>query len=234
MVYLLDDLEAFDEKEIYAVLKWMPHQRREQFHRYHFWKDQRLCCLAYLLFLYGMLREKRGRFCDIYNVPFAFGEDGKPYLKKMESLHFNISHCNAAVACGISEYPIGVDVQEYETQADESVMQLVFSELEKKEIRESRFPEQRFTRYWTLKESYYKCIGTGLIDEMKEKNFAVGQGDLFQTDRFCFYTKAMPSYQLSVCEEKNFLIAAEVIPVAAQEIKRMVKRFKNESLGSII
>jgi len=224
MVYLLDELDEFNENEIYEMLKIMPLNRINQFHRYRFFKDKRLCILAYLLFLYGMMREEKWKMGDFIKVPFELGADGKPYLKGLESLYFNISHCDKSIVCGISEYPIGVDVQDYEEIVDENMMRFVFSDIEIKEIQESTDPERSFTRYWTLKESYYKCIGTGLLDDMRSKNFAVGQGDQFYIEGFYFYTRAMQSYQLSVCEEKENSESLGLIWVSAKEIKEMTKK----------
>lgn len=127
------------------------------------------------------------------------------YLKGMESLHFNISHCNKSVSCGISEYPIGVDVQDYEETVNENIMKLVFSDAEIKDIQKSAIPEKCFTRYWTLKESYYKCIGTGLLDDMKEKNFAIGAGDQFCVEGFCFYTKQCSPISYLCVKKKQIL-----------------------------
>lgn len=224
MVYLLDDLDVFEKKEIYEALQFMPLQRVKQFHRYRFFKDKRLCVLAYLLFLYGIMQEKKGRLHDFTKIPFELGTNGKPYLKGMQSFYFNISHCDKSVSCGISAYPIGVDVQDYEETVNENVMKLVFSDAEIKDIQKSVIPEKCFTRYWTLKESYYKCIGTGLLDDMKEKNLAIGAGDQFCLEGFCFYTKTMQSYQLSVCEEKTNSESIKLILVSAQEIKEMMKK----------
>lgn len=82
MVYLLDDLDVFEEKEIYEALQFMPLQRVKQFHRYRFFKDKKLCTLAYLLFLYGMMREEKGGLSDFTKVPFELGINGKPVFKR--------------------------------------------------------------------------------------------------------------------------------------------------------
>lgn len=134
------------------------------------------------LLSYG-LREEYGRD---YNVEQL--EGGKPYLPEAPYIYFNISHTKGMVVCGISEKEIGVDV-EYIREAREAVIHRICSEKERdyifggtgmrKGIKSDDNKEDvglkdisiRFTRIWTLKESYVKAIGKGLAFSMKEISF---------------------------------------------------------------
>jgi 4'-phosphopantetheinyl transferase len=100
---------------------------------------------------------------------FSVRRGGKPVLAgpvPEASLHFNLSHTPGLVACAISrEFEIGVDVESIERRIDLAALaQRFFSPAEAAEL--LSFPaagrQQRFHRYWTLKEAYIKAIGAGL------------------------------------------------------------------------
>ncbi len=225
MIYILDNIEEFNEDQINKAKKILPLERLKKFNQYIFFKDKRLSCLVYLLFLYGMMYEKKIDFYSLVGVQFSYNRNGKPYLKGMESIEFNFSHCDEAVACGISEYPVGVDVQGYEEIIDEDGMKIVFSKEEISDLKSSDSPEKKFARYWTIKESYYKCIGTGLTDTMNEKNFAVGNDDVFYVDNFCFHTQSFNRFQISVCEKNISSDQIGFIFVSHEKINLMIENF---------
>lgn len=84
------------------------------------------------------------------------------------ALHLNLSHSQGLLACTLSESPVGVDleVQRNRPRSDlDGLVQMVCSPQERLYL--DRLPDaatrQRvFTQLWTLKESYFKWLGTGL------------------------------------------------------------------------
>lgn len=98
---------------------------------------------------------------------WAFGEHGKPYITNHDGVHFNISHCNNAVAVGVSNLEVGIDVEGRRKFSD-SLLQRAFNEEEQAEILSSQEPQDTFAKLWTRKEAWFKWTGTGiLIDHLK-------------------------------------------------------------------
>ena len=136
---------------LHQALAEVCEQRREYALRYCQERDQRLCLAAYIL-LWRALRLEYG----IDEAPeFIYGNHGKPFLKGHPEIHFSLSHCPVAVACAVSDHPVGIDI---ETTAHYSieVARRVMNDDEILQIEASAQPEVTFTRLWTMKESLYK------------------------------------------------------------------------------
>ena len=127
------------------------------------------------LLLRGLLTEYG--FSDLPEI--SFGEYGKPFFKSYPSIHFNISHCDRAVACIISEQPVGIDV-ECINPFDKDLAEYISSAEELNDILTNRNPALAFTLLWTKKESLCKLTGKGLntrndIQSILTSNFAIFQ-----------------------------------------------------------
>jgi len=147
--------------ELPALLEALPPWRRENALSYRFDKDRYACAKAYLL-LKELLLDHYGIGED---VEFSFGQYGKPFLKKYPEIHFNFSHCPKAVFCAVGDTALGVDVEDI--QYDEDLAHTVFNGLEFQTIQDAEKPSEKFTEYWTKKESYLKLTGSGLADDLK-------------------------------------------------------------------
>ena len=88
------------------------------------------------------------------------GEHGKPFFPSLP-LHFSLSHSDAFVACALSDYEIGLDVQKNSVY-NEPLARRFFSPAEQRYIRECSDHNAAFTEIWCLKESYIKATGEGL------------------------------------------------------------------------
>lgn len=109
-------------------------------------------------------------------------ENGKPYYRKDERLHFNISHCKSAVAAAVSYYPIGIDVESVRKVKERTVKKCCGKE-EISYVFDGRANAQneagvlseaeteRFLKLWTLKESCVKMTGEGLQKPLNEVCF---------------------------------------------------------------
>ncbi len=141
-----------------AALERLPLWRRRQAESYRLPTDRLQCATAYLL------------LCEMLGVhhlsPFAYGEHGKPFLPEMPDLHFSLSHCPRAVMCATDNSPVGCDVEEIPSSLDAQLTDLCFTREEQQSIRESRNPQETFTRLWTRKEAFAKMTGMGLPDDL--------------------------------------------------------------------
>ena len=162
MIYINDDIYGFSAERIAECIENLPSQRREVALRYKHELGRRQCVLAYLLLCEGLEREY-----GITDKPvFSYGEHGKPSIIGHEDIHFNLSHCKTAVACAISDTPIGIDIESIR-DAKESVIRYAMNDDEARQILDSSNPALEFTKLWTMKESVLKLTGEGINDNMK-------------------------------------------------------------------
>jgi len=162
MIYINDDIDGFSIQSLEECIENLPSQRKEVALKYKHELGRKQCVLAYLLLCKGLDSEY-----GITDKPvFEYGEHGKPTIIGHEDIHFNLSHCKTAVACAISDAPIGIDIESIRP-VKESVIRYSMSDDEAKQIFESANPDIEFTKLWTKKESVLKLTGEGINDNMK-------------------------------------------------------------------
>lgn len=158
MIYIYNDLESFSENDYLWLLEKVPEQRADKCRRYRFFADQRTSLIAYLLLLWGAGREYGIRG----NIHLHTEKNGKPYAH-IPGLCFSLSHSREGVMCCVDSLDVGCDV-EY-TAKELFFPKYVFSREEYELVCSCPKPEAAFTKLWTLKEAYAKCLGTGLADD---------------------------------------------------------------------
>ena len=162
MIYINDDLDAFSIQKTEECIENLPLQRREKALKFRHELGRKQCVLAYLLLCNGLKSEY-----GITEMPdFEYGEHGKPSIIGHPDIHFNLSHCKTAVACAISDTPIGIDIESIR-DAKESVIRYAMNDDEARQILSSSNPALEFTKLWTMKESVLKLTGEGINDNMK-------------------------------------------------------------------
>ncbi len=122
-----------------------------------------------------LTRRMLSHFSDIPATDWHFdaGKHGRPEpasAMKHTGLRFNLSHANGMVACAVTlDHDIGVDVEwlERSNRFDEIAMRK-FAPSEVACFQSASDEERRktFFSFWTLKESYIKAIGKGLIEPL--------------------------------------------------------------------
>ena len=140
-------------------------EERRRCARYHFEKDRRMFAATRAL-----QRCVLSEYAAVEPTAWEFGvaAHGRPHVSRpQQALSFNLSNTHGLVACAVSRHAeVGVDVED-STRAGEvldtaesffapSETQALFS-IPSSERRE------RFFAYWTLKESYMKARGLGLL-----------------------------------------------------------------------
>ena len=125
----------------------------------------------------GLLFEEA---CEEYNITNLLdklkdGEHGKPFFDcdddqfpGEQRIHFNISHSGKQVMVGMSDTPIGVDIQEMKPlKAD--IASRYFTEKEQDLYFRASEEEcdKILYKIWCLKESYVKFTGKGLMEGLE-------------------------------------------------------------------
>ena len=189
MLYINDHIDNFDlEKGLAQVSP----ERREYALRYRKRHDQCLCVAAYMLLREGLAKEY-----GITDMPvFTNGHHGKPQLLGHPDIHFNISHCDEAAACIISDHPVGIDVESIKP-FDHDLAAETMNEKEIRDILSSPNPSISFTRLWTMKESLLKLTGEGITNNLHNL--------LNDSSNFIFTIQEFISkhFVLTICEMKK-------------------------------
>jgi 4'-phosphopantetheinyl transferase len=172
--------------DLEAALKEISAQRREQALKFKHELGQRLCVLAYQL-LKQLLREEYG---ITENPVFEYNDSGKPALVGHPEIFFNLSHCKEAVACVVSDHPVGIDVEGLR-QYKESLAEYCMNDAEQLQIKASEDPDKAFVRLWTMKEATIKLLGTTISNGMK---------DILVADRYKYTTVVRQRYIYSISE----------------------------------
>lgn len=146
-VYYLDCSALCNAQELTRILPLLDETRREKTQRYKIAERQAQSAGAGLLlrYLFG-------------DADYAYGKNGKPYLRDRQNLFFSLSHSEHHLVCAVADTEIGVDIEPVSTLRP-AVMRRCFTREEQEWIGDDA---TRFSRLWTMKEAYMKWTGSGL------------------------------------------------------------------------
>lgn len=162
-------------------------------------------------------------------------EKGKPYIPSLPSFHYSISHSGRFVALAAT-YPdlhaitpsdpaeIGIDIQQRGTlhSSIDALAQRYYTQEEAAFLshfaqdvpEQAAMKEELFYTFWSIKEAYLKCMGTGLAGRMD--SFSMEPSENYKdagvirdresgqvTARYLILTPPDPSYVMAVCVRIN-------------------------------
>lgn len=185
MTYIDDTIQHIDLQQ---ALLAVSDERRAYALRYKHELGQRQCVAAYLL-LQRALRQEFGIEGDLH---FTLGEHGKPALAEHPDIHFNISHCREAVACAISDQPVGIDI-ESTRRYHPMLLDYTMNDNERRQVTTAPRPDEAFIRLWTMKEAVLKLTGEGISRDLHT---------VLTDARYRFATTIHPTY---ICTTATFL-----------------------------
>jgi len=159
-VSVFDDMTLCTDQEVERMLPLVPEPRRSEALRFKH-TFGRFACLKSYLMLADLIREEFG----LEEFRMETGEHGKPFLPDHPDIHFNISHCQKAIAVVVSDKPVGIDVEAFRNFND-GLLDKSMNSTEKAEILNSDAPQETFASYWTRKEAVFKMQGTGITDNL--------------------------------------------------------------------
>lgn len=104
-------------------------------------------------------------------ISFDFNENKKPFIISQPDFHFNISHSGNWMTMILSNNPCGIDVEIIQPDFNfKEVMQSAYHPDEIGYVQQSQDNTKAFFRIWTIKESFLKATGVGLIDNLSDLN----------------------------------------------------------------
>lgn len=156
---IFDTMECCTEEEVRRLMPLASAQRRAEALKFKHTFGQYACLKSY-----EMLRQ----LVDGTDpLTFVIGEHGKPTLAELPHIHFNISHCKAAIAVAVDDKPIGIDVERF-IEPSQSLLRYCMSDEEAAQVRQSEHPDREFAALWTRKEALVKYHGTGITTDLKQ------------------------------------------------------------------
>ncbi|MBR3771827.1 MAG: 4'-phosphopantetheinyl transferase superfamily protein [Clostridium sp.] len=168
-------VENVEQDEVFHKLESViSEERYNRMQKYHFPIDKTRSLFAEVLLRYAL---KKHFAMEGTEIVFETNEYGKPFLKGEKNLHFNVSHSGNWVICGISDQPVGVDVEVIK-ERNTDIAERFFSKKEAQAIKDSDLGNDLFYQYWTLKESYVKAEGKGMSISFNSFSFAVDGEDI--------------------------------------------------------
>ncbi len=133
---------------------------------------QKKCTLAGEWLVREMLSEITEKEPEFFII--SADEKGKLYSENTPRLHFNISHSDNIVAAVVSDRNVGIDIETIRKvslnltkrvcNSDELIYVFGKTPSEDDFKNENKDFIKRFLEIWTIKEAYFKCIGTGITD----------------------------------------------------------------------
>jgi len=174
VLYIFTETESFTEIDLAGLWPLLSEQRAKRVDKYRYFKDRKLSALAYILLRYALLEEKG---ID-RKVEFEFGPYGKPFIKGMPELQFSLSHSSTGVVCGLSNSPVGVDIADVDPKNLDCIKTAMHPS-EQHAITISNDKARTFARFWSMKESFFKYIGSGIDRSITSLDFSDYDENLF-------------------------------------------------------
>lgn len=200
-IFLFNDFGNLDKEIFDFFYKYLKEEKKIV--SYRFQKDRRLNLMS-SIFLDYLLRIQY----NFNSYEIEYNEYEKPYIKN-STLFYNISHCDGFLVIAFSDSEIGVDIEKIDYNLDLKLMSSILSAEEKKKLNRLESKKEKheyFFKIWTLKESYLKKKGIGLIDDLHNISFDIIDKKWYEgnnQDLSFYQTKLEADYYLSICGRKK-------------------------------
>lgn len=138
------------------------------------------------------------KYYNILKPNFYKNEYGKPYIVDCD-WYFNISHCDDLMVCIFATSEVGIDVEKIR-EYNPLLENKIFSIEEQKTIKGSR---EEFWKLWTIKESFLKYQGTGIIDELYKTEVLYNSNISIKNSSVQINVKEYNGYIISICSKEK-------------------------------
>lgn len=142
------------ERETETMLRLMPPERRERLLRLQQEEKRREPLCAYMILRLALWEQYRWRELPTIAVTSL----GKPYFPDHPEVHFSISHTGGAVLVGVSDQPVGVDIEKLRPVSQRTMRRLA-----------GAYTEEEFFQSWVRREARTKRSGNGVSTMMRSE-----------------------------------------------------------------
>ena len=164
--------------------------------------------------IYNLYKKYTGSNINPKDIIFNTNKHGKPYIVNDTSFIYNISHSSDRVIVSVykttddNSIKLGCDV-EIHKEPYINIAKRFFTTDEYKyllDILDDSIRKIAFFRLWTAKESYLKCIGIGLTNELNSFDISLPSniGDVYKINNL--YLKEYnlnDNYSYTICSSVN-------------------------------
>lgn len=189
------DITQTDSKQLKSWFEQMSIERKQAVNQMKIDNKKHLRIAADAL-----CRKAISDFCGISpeKITFGYTEKGKPYAKVLP-VHFSISHSGNIAVCAVSSHEIGIDIEKIR-DINPRICEKFATE---KEIEYINNSDNGLFKIWTLKEAYFKCIGTGLGKDIKNVSFEISDNIISCSEKGyeLSFLDINPDYICSVCKK---------------------------------
>jgi len=166
------------EQEETPLLALMPPARRERLERVSQRERWREPLCAYALLRFALWEKYRWREFPAVEL----SSSGKPYFPEFPTVRFNLSHTGGAVLVGLSDQPLGVDIEKIRPVSPRAMRRIA-----------DVSTERAFFQSWVRREARAKRDGTG-VGIMREADSPLQPGECFcYVDTFSGYVAGVAS-----------------------------------------
>ncbi|APW64439.1 hypothetical protein LPB137_00620 [Poseidonibacter parvus] len=202
-VYFLKLDFNINDHDLSMLEKTISAQRVEYAKQYHQRKDYIRSLLSSALLYYAL--DKNG--IDKKDIVIERSPTGKPFLKNLENIDFNITHSGDWVACVIDSNNIGIDIEQIKDIDLTDYKEILTTE----ETDYINGKLENFYQIWTLKESYIKALGVGVYKSLSsftvepyDKHYAkVFQNDNDEKQWYFYNFNLDEKHYCSVCSQSK-------------------------------
>lgn len=196
--------QAYIEQNYKRLLSELYPARREAVERF---KNKRAACVSVTAGL--LLQETAERVLGLKapELLIGTGTQGKPYIIGCEQFEYNISHSGEYVVLAYGEERLGIDIEQIGDK-DIAVARRCFTQKEYDYViygdgscdGEQADIQSRFSRIWTMKESYLKMTGEGISVPLN--SFEVNpHARCVENTEYRFFVTQWEAYHIAVCAE---------------------------------
>ena len=195
MLYYLELNESINFSGYERFLKLLSLEKQVQIHKFRFDIDKKLSLFSDLFVRYLACKALKLNNSDLI---FERNTYGKPYLIEFPDFQYNISHTRSAIAIGLSDKPIGVDIEKIKP-AELKIADRFFCKNECDYILSgNKRQDELFYEVWTKKEAYIKWVGKGLsmsLTSFDVTNIAI---------RTMLHSTEINGYIITICSNSAF------------------------------
>lgn len=199
MEYIIKNINDFNRDIITNFYDEMPKLKKDKIDKYKNYETKVRTIVGQIL-----LKELLSKRNISYNsLDYYINEYGKPYFK-IQNLYFNISHSFDYVITTISNNEIGIDIEKNRNTSVKIINQFA-TEKEKQYILSSKNDiEKRIFEIYTLKEAYFKMLGTNL-NHIFEVEFIINNNKVYCNDKSVRvgFINDIKGYIIAYCEKKS-------------------------------
>ena len=197
MKYIVKNINDFNTEDINNFYDKIPKLKKDKISKFKNYESKVRSIIGEMI-----LKELLVKNNVSYNsLDYYINEYGKPYLKD-HNIFFNISHSFDYVITAISDNEVGIDIEKIRKTPIKIINQFA-TEKEKEYILSSKKNiEERIFKIFTLKEAYFKRLGTNL-NNILEVEFIIKNDKIYCNDKKVKvgFINDIKGYIIAYCEK---------------------------------